>query len=69
MTDLKSRKKVEEAKEKEREETGGYIWQVRGAPGSLKVVRLLKETVDSTLSITDKFTIMHTNVDSLPAGC
>jgi len=34
------RKKVEEAKQKEREETGEYIWQVRGAPGSLKVVRL-----------------------------
>ena len=36
-------KKVEEAKQKEREEeTGEYIWRVRGAPGSLKVVRLRK---------------------------
>ena len=43
MKDLKSRKKVEEAKQKEREEeTGEYIWRVRGAPGSLKVVRLRK---------------------------
>lgn len=35
-------KKVEEAKQKESEETGEYIWRVRGAPGSLKVVRLRK---------------------------
>ena len=43
IADLKSRKKVEEAKQKEREEeTGEYIWRVRGAPGSLKVVRLRK---------------------------
>jgi len=35
-------KKVEEAKQKEREETGEYIWWVRGAPGSLKVVKLIK---------------------------
>ena len=35
-------KKVEEAKQKESEETGEFIWRVRGAPGSLKLVRLRK---------------------------
>jgi len=42
MTDLKCRKKVEGGKEKKRENTGEYIWRVRGATGSLKVVRLRK---------------------------
>lgn len=35
-------KKVEEAKQKEMEETGEFIWRVRGVPGSLKLVRLRK---------------------------
>jgi len=35
-------KKAEGGKEKKRENTGEYIWRVRGATGSLKVVRLRK---------------------------
>ena len=35
-------KKVEEAKQKEMEETGEFIWRVRGVPGALKLVRLRK---------------------------
>jgi len=39
---IEIQKKVEEAKLKEREETGEFIWRVRGTPGSLRIVRLKK---------------------------
>jgi len=41
MKDLKSEKSRGSKTEGE-EEKGEYIWRVRGAPGSLKVVRLRK---------------------------
>ena len=37
---IEIQKKVEEAKLKEREEMGEFIWKVRGTPGSLRIVRL-----------------------------
>ena len=33
---------LEEAKKKQIEETGEYIWRVRGLPGQLKLVKLRK---------------------------
>ena len=34
---------VEQAKRKQEEETGEYIWRVRGLPGHLKIVRFRKQ--------------------------
>ena len=34
------KKLVEEAKRKEREKHGNYIWRVRGLPGQLKLLKI-----------------------------
>ena len=39
---LESKKLIAEAKEKQEQESGEYIWRVRGAPGLMRIIRLRK---------------------------
>ena len=55
-----NQKKVEEAKQKEREEeTGGIHLAGKRCPRLTESGQVKKETVVSTVSTTDKFTIMY----------